>query len=251
MEFAMTTTTEPRWKSLTLLAITIASTLIVFLHAPIPQAQDYHRFADEKVYGGIPHTLNVLSNLAFLWVGLLGLVVCRQLGNLRNRIAWTITFVGIALVSLGSAYYHWAPNDQSLVWDRLPMTIAFMAFLSALLGEYLGERITRIVLLPSLLMGISSVVYWYFTNDLRWYAWVVFVPLILIIALLALYKSVHRTSLLLMLAFYVAAKLGEAFDAPIYSTLGNLISGHSIKHLLAAVACYWMVRIVRRSALQG
>lgn len=237
--------TEPRWKSYVLLTLAMASAVLLYFIKPIPQPQDYHQFADTRMYFGIPNTLNVLSNVFFLIVGALGLNECIRNRELNNRIVWLITFVGITLVSLGSAFYHWAPNDESLVWDRLPMTTAFMAFLSAILGEYLGEKIGRIVLIPALLIGIASVVYWHQSNDLRIYAWVVFAPLLIIVALLVLYKSVHRHALIWMLVFYIAAKLAEEFDKAVYSAFAMNISGHSLKHVFAAVACYWMVVMVR------
>jgi hypothetical protein len=238
--------TEPHWKSYVLLGLAITSTLVLFFMKPIPQPQDYHHFADNRMFGGIPNTLNVLSNLFFLLVGGMGIRACLSARTLPNRAAWMITFIGVTLVGLGSAYYHWSPNDQTLVWDRLPMTIAFMAFLSALLGEFLGSRITRILLLPLILAGIASVIVWHVADDLRMYAWVVFVPLLIIIALLLLFRSPHRPPLMLMLLFYIGAKLAEEFDASLYSAFGATVSGHSLKHLLAAGACFWMVFMVRK-----
>ncbi|MES1195844.1 MAG: ceramidase domain-containing protein [Steroidobacter sp.] len=243
--------TEPRWKSYVLLALAVASAILLFFIKPIPQPQNYHQLADTRSFFGIPNTLNVLSNLLFLIVGLQGLVTCIRNRDLNNRVAWLVTFAGVTLVSIGSAYYHWMPNDESLVWDRLPMTIAFMAFLSAILGEYLGEKIGRIVLFPTLLIGVASVVYWHQYNDLRIYAWVVFAPLLIILALLLLYRSVHRHALIGMLVFYIAAKLAEEFDKALYSAFAMNISGHSLKHLLAAAACYWMVVMVRHGTTQA
>lgn len=236
---------EPRWKNITVAMVAASSVLLLFFLRPIPQPQDYHQFADARSFLGIPNTLNVLSNLAFLLIGLLGLREC--IGkHPSNRVAWTITFIGIALVSLGSACYHWMPDNMTLVWDRLPMTIAFMAFLSALLGEYLGTAVTRWMLVPALMLGVTSVPYWHFTDDLRLYAWVVFAPLLIIITLLLLYRSALRLPLFFMLLLYIAAKLAETFDAKIYAALGSTISGHSLKHLLAAIACYCMLIMIRR-----
>jgi hypothetical protein len=237
---------EPRWKNITVIIVAVISVALLFFLKPIPQPQDYHHFADTRSFLGIPNVLNVLSNLVFLIVGLLGLRQCFGNHHINNRAAWIITFAGITLVSLGSAFYHWMPDNITLVWDRLPMTIAFMAFLSALLGEYLGSSITRWMLLPALMVGVASVLYWHFTDDLRLYAWVVFDPLLIIIALLLLYRSVLRLPLFFMLLLYIAAKLFETFDAQIYAMLGGTISGHSLKHLLAAVACYCMLAMIKR-----
>ncbi|HEX2584308.1 MAG TPA: hypothetical protein VHL14_04190, partial [Steroidobacteraceae bacterium] len=113
-------------------------------------------------------------------------------------------------------------------------------------GEYLGSSITRWMLPPALAMGVASVLYWHFTDDLRLCAWVVFAPLLIIITLLLLYRSVLRLPLFLMLLLYIAAKLAETFDAQIFAALGGTISGHSLKHLLAATACYCMLTMVKR-----
>jgi len=237
---------EPRWKNITVAIVAASSVLLLFFLKPIPQPQDYHHFADTRSFLGIPNVLNVLSNLMFLVIGLLGLRECPGTHIIRNRVAWIIAFAGITLVSLGSACYHWMPNNISLVFDRLPMTIAFMAFLSALLGEYLGAAVTRWMLVPALMVGIASVLYWHATDDLRLYAWVVFAPLLIIITLLLLYRSVLRIPLFFMLLLYIAAKLAETFDAQIFAALGSTISGHSLKHLLAATACYCMLIMIKR-----
>jgi len=43
---------------------------------------------------------------------------------------------------------------------------------------------------------------------------------------------------------YALSKLMEFFDAPIYSALG-IISGHSLKHLIAAFAAFIFYRALR------
>ena len=46
------------------------------------------------------------------------------------------------------------------------------------------------------------------------------------------------------LAFYGLAKLLETFDRQIFALDGGLVSGHTLKHLAAAMAGVWLVRMV-------
>ena len=158
--------------------------------------------------------------------------------DLREVPAHLVSFCGISLVSAGSAYYHWRPNSQRLVWDRLPMTMVFMCFLSIILSETLGPE-WGAPLLPLLLAaGAGSVAYWHLTDDLTPYAAVQFGPLLLAPFLLATFEPRYSHSWLYLgvLACYAAAKATEANDARIFVATGRRLSGHSLKHLLAAAA---------------
>jgi hypothetical protein len=202
-------------------------------------AQDpaYHEFADQRQLLGLPHLLDVASNLPFLVIGVLGLLLCRASGRAPRARAWTAVFAGTALVSAGSAYYHWAPDDARLVWDRLPMTLGFMGLFVALVAEHLGEQVERRLLLPALLTGLASVLWWRWSGDLRFYFWVQFAPLVCVPLVLLLYpgRYTHRAYLLHALGFYVLAKLAEAADRSIFELTARTVSGHTLKHLLAAV----------------
>src|SRR6185295_8964248 len=109
--------------------------------------------------------------------------------------AWAVFFAGTVLVAFGSAYYHWRPDDAALLWDRLPMTIAFMALFVALLSEHIDERLDRKLLVPAIAIGIASLVWWRYAHDLRLYAWVQFAPLIAIVYLFFAYSAryTHRS----------------------------------------------------------
>ena len=220
---------------------------------PIYQDPAYHQFVDSRRYFGVPNFLNVLSNAAFLLAGGIGLFTCKIRPNLPFRLEWTVTFTGIALVTFGSAFYHWRPNDSSLMWDRLPMTIAFMGLLAAILAEYLDQRIGRTILIPTLTVGLISVFYWRLSGDLRLYVWVQFVPLLLIAAILLLHRSRFSHQWLLLAAFllYVLAKIAEALDTGIFAASGQIVSGHSVKHLLAAAGCYCLAMLVDRRKLES
>ena len=224
--------------------------IAVFAHGPIPQDPAYHRFVDTRALFGIPNALNVLSNLPFLAVGLLGFrALIRRgaaVGDPWERRAFFVLFAGITLTAFGSAYYHWAPDDARLVWDRLPMTVVFGPLFALVLGERLGAAWGRL-LWPLVVLGVVSVMVWRLTDDLRLYALVQFVPLALLPLLLLLYppKYSHQGELWAMIAWYVGAKLLELLDVQIWS-LGQLVSGHTLKHLAAGAAVFHVVRWVER-----
>ena len=219
--------------------------MISFLD-PIPQDLAYHQFVDARSWLGIPNAWNVLSNLPFVIVGLAALQwLARQ--PLPHRKMWVVFFIGITLTGFGSAYYHWTPNNDTLVWDRLPMTIAFMAFFSALVTERVGERVGSWLFVPLVALGIGSVDYWHVTDDLRLYALVQFGPMLLIPLILATRpaKYLRTRDVVIVLGWYVAAKVLEQVDARIYSW-GGVISGHALKHFAAAMAGAWVLRALCR-----
>ena len=226
-----------RFRPHLLLALALGLALALLAQPPIHQPLAYHRFADARTLLGVPNFWNVLSNLPFVLVGLAGLTWCaRHIQRVPRelRAAWLVLFVGVALVGLGSGWYHLAPGNATLVWDRLPMTLAFMAFFAIILGEHLSARAARIALWPLLLAGVASVLYWRRTDDLRPYALVQFLPVLLIPLILLLYPRKGSGAVWVALACYVLAKLLEAFDPQIYGALGGTISGHSLKHVAAA-----------------
>lgn len=236
-------TRTDRWRLAVLLTLVFGSLLALLGLDPIPQDIAYHAFADTRPFFGIPNGFDVLSNLPFLAVGFLGLRCCMRRQADAVRRAWIVLFAGVTLVSAGSAYYHWHPNNDTLVWDRLPMTIGFMGLFVALLGEYVDRRAVRYLLVPAVLVGVTSVGYWHWTDDLRPYVWVQFMPLLVVPALLILYQSgySHQWLLLVALGWYLLAKAAEFYDPDIFRITQGLISGHTIKHLLAAAGSYSMV----------
>lgn len=220
----------------------------VMLLPPIAQDPAYHDFADRRGLLGVHNFLNVTSNLAFLAVGIAGIVLCaRRREGIGARWAWLACFIGVALVCFGSGYYHLNPNNDTLVWDRLPMSIGFMALSVAVLAEHVAPRLEKYLLAPAIIFGIASVVYWHYSNDLRLYVLVQFLPLLLVAVILLLFKSqyTHRGLLVPALVIYLASKLAEHFDATLFAATGETVSGHSLKHLLAAAALfvvYWMLQ---------
>ena len=221
---------------------------LLLLHAPIPQDKAYHFFADVRTCLGIQNFGNVASNLAFLLIGVLGWVWCYRNLKTGARLSWMIFFAGVALVFAGSGYYHATPNDDTLVWDRLPMTLAFMGLFAALMSEHLGAQFERPLLIPALVIGVASVFWWRHTDDLRVYIWVQAAPLLAIPFILAMFPSryTQRIYLLYGLAFYALAKIAEYYDRETYALTAQFVSGHSAKHLLAAMAPLFLYLMLRR-----
>ena len=218
--------------------VAIVGTLLV---PRIPQDPSYHLFADTRTIGGIPNFWNVISNAPFALVGIYGLARARRLGSRSLRPGYFAFCVAVIGVCFGSAYYHYAPSTPALVWDRLPMSIAFMAMFALILGDRVNPALSRTLLGPLLIIGAGAVYYWSWTEqhgvgDLRPYALVQFLPLLLIALMLWLYPGSRGSTAWLWWSFlmYGLAKAAEYFDAPIYRALG--FSGHTIKHLLSAAA---------------
>lgn len=227
----------------------------IFSADPIAQDQSYHNFVDQRGIITIPNFFNVFSNLPFIIIGISGirLVISGQaVGGLAElQSMYLVFFVGVLLIGFGSAYYHYHPTNLTLLWDRLPMTIAFMAFFSAIVGEYISSRLALKLFVPLLLSGIISVLYWYVTElngsgDLRAYALVQFLPALLIPLILWFFNSKLNGNKYIwgILGIYALSKTMELFDAQIYSQLG-ILSGHSLKHITAAFGTlifYWALR---------
>ena len=223
-----------------------AFVLLFYFTTAIPQDPAYYLFADNRTIASIPNFWDVVSNLPFVFVGIWGLYVVVMLARadasfeLRN--AYLVFFIGVFLSAFGSAYFHLKPSNDTLFWDRLPMTIAFAGLFAAVIGEY-GSTKTANRLLPLfLVIGVGSVLYWQWTEsisagDLRPYAIVQFLPMLAIPTILVVSKRDNNIGryIWLMIGFYLIAKLFEHFDSNVYDTI-HVASGHTIKHLTAAVA---------------
>ena len=210
---------------------------------PLLQNQEYHQFADQREIFGIPNFWNVVSNLPFIAVGAIGLA------HFRRDATTFVLFGGIFLTGFGSSYYHLNPNDQTLFWDRLPMTLCFAAILSAVVEERVDARAGSALLRPLVAIGIFSLLLWRWTDDLRLYAWAQFFPFLALVLILSLFppKFVGTSYWVAAAALYALAKLLEHYDHQIYS-FGGILSGHTLKHLSAAAACFAILKLfqVRR-----
>jgi hypothetical protein len=228
---------KPNLRILLFFGLMVISLGGLLLLPPIAQDQSYHEFADQRTVFGIPNFWNVVSNLPFLAVGAAGL------RRFRGDSATVVFFLGVFLTGIGSSYYHWNPCDDTLFWDRLPMTLAFAAILALVVHERVGERAGVILLWPALAVGVFSLLLWRWTHDLRLYFWVQFFPALAVILLFVLYSPKYTGTYYWIAAgaLYALAKLFEFADEPIYS-VGKLLSGHTLKHLAAAAACFAILR---------
>jgi len=253
-----------KWRLSLLLLSVIAAAVIAFHFAPIPQNEAYHNFADQHALLGIPNCLNVVSNVLFLIVGILGIKFVLSAGargpafvDPRERWPYFIFFLAVALTAFGSSWYHLNPNDATLVWDRIPMAIGFMALLATVVAERISVKLGVSLIAPLAGLGVASVVYWSVTQsrghgDLRAYALMQFGSLLVLILLLALFppRYTRGADVIVSLGIYALAKVFEAADLPVYSSLGGIVSGHTLKHIAAAISTYWILRMLRlRSAL--
>ncbi len=232
---------------LILVSLFFIATGVLIIIDPIPQDLSYHNFAATTTgLFGIPNVENILTNIPFAIIGLCGLIQCTQLPSHSAKQAWKCFFWGITLTSLGSSYYHYNPDNSTLVWDRLPMTLAFMGLFIAILSEYISKKIEFYLLFPAILVGGSSVFYWQWSDDLRVYAMIQFFPLLAIPIVMAVLLPKYTLSHYLFygLIFYILAKLCETFDFEIYSLIG--IAGHGLKHLLAAGAAFMVILMLRQ-----
>ena len=227
---------------------------------PIPQDPAYHRLADARGWAGIPNALNVLSNAGFVLIGALGLrfvmTACATRGprfhDPRERWPYVVFFGGLLLTGLGSAYYHWEPANARLVWDRLPLAITVMGLLDATIAERIGVRPALRFLVPLVALAAASVGYWHLTEqrgagDLRLYALVQFFPIVAVPLMLWLLppRYTRGRDLLAAAATYALAKLPELGDAWMLS-MTRVVSGHTVKHLLAAQAGFWVLRMLQQ-----
>ena len=224
---------------LVLLTVSIFFLSFLFSLDPIPQNPAYHLLADNRTFFLIPNTWDILSNILFLIVGLTGMKLVAHNG-IKFHPEYFIFFVGVSLTALGSAYYHYSPDNSTLIWDRLPMTIAFMAFFSSVIYECINKQAGRKLLLPLLIIGIFSVAYWAWTEntghgDLRFYTMIQFLPILLIPLILVLYETDRNYVgyIMALIFFYLSSKIFEYFDYNIFELTG-FVSGHTLKHLSAA-----------------
>jgi hypothetical protein len=238
-----------------MLGVALGIGVLMFRLPPIPQPASYHNFADQRRWLGIPNFANVISNLAFAIVGICGILFIRRHSERafldpRERWPYLGVFTGLLLTAFGSAYYHLAPNNAHLVWDRLPMTIVFGSLVAALIVERISVR-AGLQLLPwSISFGAASVVQWYWGEirghgDLRIYAAVqLYSALALLLALLLPPRYTRSRDFAVIFGFYVLAKIFETADRQIFA-FHHIISGHTLKHLAAAAAGYWILRMLR------
>jgi hypothetical protein len=239
----------------------VAIVLAAALAPPHAQHEGYHRFADQRAFLGIPNFLDVTSNLAFLVVGIVGLRFVLKgtrsdgaaaFQHPAERWCWGVVFMGAALTCFGSWYYHLAPDSERLAWDRLPMAIGFMGVLAATVSERVNGPLGQRLLFPLVLLGTASVGYWRWSvvhgaENLNYYGAAQYGSLLLVLLMMALLASRYTRGrdILGAVALYALAKAAERADQGIFYVTAGLVSGHTLKHLIAAGAIFWLLRMLQ------
>lgn len=233
-----------------LLALVCVITLLIL--GPIPQDHNYHVFADQRKLWNIPNFLNVVTNLPFAVIGLLGLQGIRNIKENELKHIFLTLFTGFLLLTVGSGYYHWFPQNRSLVYDRIPIVIILMSFFAFIIYTCIDKVAGYKAFVVLNIVGVTSVIYWivserYSQGDLRWYGMVQFFPIIAIPLILILYSASIKIwkDIIPIFLFFALAKVAERFDKEMYHFLNNSISGHSLKHLFMVAAGYEIIVMLR------
>ena len=251
-------------KTKTLIAFTLLTIILYLLFGkPQTQPQSYHEFADTWGFLNIQNFFNVASNLVYLVVGLMGMYYLHDnwqnketFANPNEAIPFYVLFLGSVLLAFGSAFYHMAPDNITLMADRFTMTVGFMGALSFIIAERIDLK-WGLKLLPVLLViGIVSVIYWIHpemqvppqVGDLKPYILVQALSLLLILIIYFLYpaKYSHGKYILYGLGLYASAKVLEIFDKQIYDVLGTGFSGHSLKHIASGLGVYLLLKYIQK-----
>lgn len=239
-------TAAPSQRLAVFAVFTLACVAAALLLPAMPQPADFHAFVDTRPLSGIPNFMNVASNLAFVLAGVAGLAVLARPGlafeHPAERWSYRVFFAGLLLTGVGSAYYHLDPNNETLFWDRLPMTAAFAGLVSGQVADRIGPRAGLAALPVLLAAGGVSVIYWLATERAGAGNVVPYAVLqgytMIVVVLLALTHPSRYTrgrDIYWVFAAYLAAKLTEYFDAGIWHLTGGIVSGHTLKHLFAAL----------------
>ncbi|MDF1695337.1 MAG: hypothetical protein P1U56_05880 [Saprospiraceae bacterium] len=243
-----------KYRYLIILSVFIVFVGILLYLDPVPQDLNYHDFADQRYQFGVPNFWDVMSNVPMFFLGSYGLYLSLRNFSLRPDIVAKliplILCLGIFTACFGSMYYHWAPDNNTLVWDRLPMTLMFMPIFSLLLYDFVGKRVGQYAFWILVPFGVFSIYYWQYTEsigqgDLRFYVFVQFFPMVIAPFILWLFpkKTTYVKYIVYILAWYVVAKLCEQYDDAIFDALG-FWSGHTIKHLVGAISLYYILKLI-------
>ncbi|MCM0148638.1 ceramidase domain-containing protein [Photobacterium galatheae] len=252
-----------RLKAVLLITSALVLLILVLSQSPITQPADFYQYADTRTRFGVPNFVNVISNLPFAIIGLLGI---RLLSHTPKRQvvqviepnvapAYFLFFQGLLATAIGSAYYHLTPTPFSLMLDRIPICLAFLSLYCIMLSEYIHPRLGQRLLFPLNLYGLLAVIYWYVqartgdhSADLSAYVLVQLLPVLHVPMILFLYEEKRPGGgyYLAALISYGLAKLAEYLDSELFSLTGEWISGHSLKHLLAALSGWWIYLLLKK-----
>lgn len=236
------------------LLVTVATALAIACWGPaVAQHDHYHAFADQRSWLGLPCAMDVLSNLPFALAGVWGLLVV----GFKRRVAWdgrwtlaTVFFTGLLVTAVGSTVYHWQPDNWGLAWDRIGMVAAFAGLLGMAVADRISARSGLWVAGVVLVAGPLAVAVWYVSANLM--PWVVVqgggMLLVLALALRRPVPQAWGLPLVAVIALYALAKLLELGDHAIFAGTGGWVSGHSLKHVAAALAALPVLFVMHNGA---
>ncbi|MBL8498374.1 alkaline phytoceramidase [Nitrosomonas sp. JL21] len=242
--------------------LSIVVVALAWLLPSFSQPANYHDFADRRSFFGIPNFNDVMSNLGFFFSAAAGIVflfqiyrmpVQRSFAHLNESLPYWVLFLSVGMVTFGSIGYHLAPDNDRLVWDRLPIVIALTALLSATLVERI-DRTAGLWALPIMaILAALSAGYWYWTElqgkgNLNFYIVTQFYSITIILWISSQFPSrySHANDIYLVIALYGVAKVAEMLDKSIFVWTQGYVSGHTLKHLIAAYAVYRIVQMLQQ-----
>jgi len=243
-----------------LMAALMGACLWAVFGPAVAQTPHYHRFADQRSWLGIPCATDVLTNAFFALAGAWGLCRCGsdkcghfgQQGDVRRALA-AVFFGGLVVTSAGSAYYHLRPDNLGLAWDRLGMALAFAGLLGLAVADRISARAGVAVLWTTLVAGPVAVWVWYLTGNLL--AWSVLqgggMVLILALACLQSVRGEKGLPLVSVILLYALAKVMELGDHWVFAWTQGVVSGHSLKHVVAAMAALPVLAVMHNRSPAG
>lgn len=241
-----------RRSEIRLLAAGLAMVLLAWLAPPLAQPALYHAFADQRSWLGLPFAMDVLSNLPFAGFGLAGLLCLRrlpatQLGAAQRSLA-ALFFGGLVLTAVCSAWYHWQPDDAGLAVDRFGMAVAIAGLLGLAVAGRISARAGVLTALAVLLLGPFSLWVWAVSGNVLPWGVLQFGSLALLLAL-AWVKPLPGALAVrwgVVILIYAVAKVLEQEDSVVFELAGQVVSGHSLKHVAAALVAWPVISALGR-----
>lgn len=224
----------------------------------VPQMAHYHAFADQRALWGVPHAMDVLSNLPFAVAGVWGLLALRGMGRVggvsraaqgAHRLLAGLFFCGLIVTAVCSSIYHLQPGNGTLALDRLGMVVAFAGLSGLAVADRISARAGRRLATAMLVAGPLAVLTWAHTGNLLPWSVLQGGGMLLLLALLACKPKAGAwgVPIAAVVAWYAVAKLLELGDHQVFDFTNAWVSGHSLKHIVAALAAWPVVSVMHNA----
>lgn len=234
-------------------ALLTAAGVVLNPHGHAPLYAHGHPFVDARTLWGIPNAIDVLSNAPLSLAGGLGLCALRaRAWPSATHAALRVFFVGLLLTGVGSAWYHWAPDAATLVWDRMGMAVTFAGAMALSVAERVDPSSARPTLVVAFVAAVCSAALPFTHGNVLPWAVVQFggVALLVWAAWRKPAAGAVGVSIGSLIAWYAVAKALELGDQAVFHVTGEALSGHSLKHLAAALAAWPVLTALRAPALR-